>query len=51
LSAIAYKVNTEGEIVQRRNQLARNVKQMRNHLIEEGYDPARIDAYLMNKGD
>jgi len=24
---------------------------MRNHLIEEGYDPAKIDAYLMEKGD
>lgn len=24
---------------------------MRNHLVEEGYDPARIDAYLMSKGD
>lgn len=51
LTALAHKVNTEGDIVQRRNELARNVKQMRNHLIEEGYDPAKIDAYLMNKGD
>jgi len=46
---IAADVNTEGEVVMKRNQLARQSQQMQRQLVKLGYTPQFITAYLENK--
>jgi len=47
--SIAEKVNKEGDVVMRRNELARQAAAMRKKLIELGYSPEAIDKYLDEK--
>ena len=46
---IADKVNKEGDVVMRRNQLARQAAAMKKKLVELGYSPEAIDKYLDEK--
>ena len=46
---IAAKVNKEGDVVMRRNQLARQAAAMKKKLVELGYSPEEIDKYLDEK--
>lgn len=46
---IAEKVNKEGDVVMRRNQLARQAAAMKKKLVELGYDPEEIDKHLDEK--
>ena len=47
--SIAEKVNKEGDVVMRRNELARQAAAMKKKLIELGYSPEAIDKYLDEK--
>ena len=46
---IAQKVNKEGDVVMRRNQLARQAAAMKKKLMELGYSPEAIEKYLDEK--
>lgn len=43
---ISEEVNTEGEVVMKRNQLSRQAQAMKNQLVKMGYTPEFIDEFL-----
>lgn len=46
---ISMEVNTEGDVVMRRNQLSRQAQAMKGQLVKMGYKPEQIDEYLTSK--
>ena len=46
---ISEEVNTEGEVVMKRNQLARQAAAMKSQLVKMGYTPEFINEYLESK--
>ena len=43
---ISEEVNTEGEVVMKRNQLSRQAQAMKSQLVKMGYTPEFIDEFL-----